>query len=124
MLKRWSNISLKKKFKDAQIDEDPKGKWFIVKARKGGIGSTLAGTRKAIHILIQGKPERFKVEMTTGEWGKNMAIAAGTALLTWGVSAGIGMAANAKFRNDLWKYIEKSVEELLNTKESTRNSAV
>lgn len=106
-----------KKFKDIQLDEDPKGKWFVVKAKKGGIGSTLGGTRKAIHILIQGKPERFKVEMTTGEWGKNMAITASTAFLTWGISAGIGMAANAKFRGDLWKFIEESVESLQGTKE-------
>lgn len=113
------------KFSDVLIEEDPDGKWFDVQAKKGGIGATLSNTRKAIHVLIQGKPERFQVEMTTGEWGKNIALGAIVGYgLTMGISSGIGMAKNIKFKNKLWKYIEDSVDKLLNTKESSKSSAV
>ncbi len=102
-------------YKDVMIVEDEAGNWYDVQAKKSGIASTLSGTRKAIHVLVEKNPTGFKVSMTLGEWGKNIAIAAGTAFLTWGVSSAIGMAANAKFRKKLWNHIVESVRLLENT---------
>ncbi len=96
-------------FNKVRIEEDPDGNWYDVQAKKGGIKSTLSGTRKAIHVLIEKNSGELKVSMTLGEWGKNLAIAAGTAFLTWGVTAAAGAIANAKFRKKLWDYIEESV---------------
>lgn len=98
-------------FSEVRIDEDPHGTWFQIQARKTGALRTVVSSRKAIHVIIKGTPDKFVVSVGTGEWGKNFAVAA---LFTGGIGL-IGMGFNLKFTNKLWNYIKKTVDELKNS---------
>lgn len=105
-------------FSELKISEDPSQTWFEIYARKAGALRTLGGSRKALHVIITGRPNNFKVTLALGEWGKNMAVAAAGAVFTMGILTAVGaagMGLNARFQNKLWKFIESSVNSLLNS---------
>ena len=102
-------------FAEVKIDEDPNGTWFEIQARKIGALRTVISSRKAIHVIIKGSPNKFSISVATGEWGKNFAVAA---LFTGGIGL-LGMGFNLKFTNKLWNFIKDAVESLQNSYKGT-----
>ena len=98
-------------FGEVRADEDPNSSWFEIQARKTGAFRTVISSRKAIHIVIKGTSNKFSVSVSTGEWGRNFAVAG---LFTGGVGL-IGMGFNLKFANKLWKFIQETIASLENT---------
>ncbi len=62
-------------FSEVKVDEDPNGTWFELQAKKMGALRTIVSSRKAIHVIIKGEPNKFTVSIGTGEWGKNFVVA-------------------------------------------------
>ncbi|MCA9812767.1 MAG: hypothetical protein KC483_07885 [Nitrosarchaeum sp.] len=54
-------------FSEVRIDEDSHGTWFQIQARKTGALRTVVSSRKAIHVIIKGTPDKFVVSVGTGE---------------------------------------------------------
>ena len=109
-------------FSEVRLAEDPHGTWYEIQARKTGAFRTVVSSRKAIHTIIKGNPNKFNISVGTGEWGKNFAV---SALFTGGIGL-IGMGFNLKFTNKLWNFTKNAVMELENsfsgeTKEKTPN---
>ena len=98
-------------FSEVKIDEDPNNSWFEIQARKTGALRTVISSRKAIHIIIKGEPNKFSISVATGEWGKNFVV---SGLFTGGVGL-IGMGFNLKFTNKLWNFIKETVISLENS---------
>ena len=98
-------------FSEVKIDEDPNNSWFEIQARKTGALRTVISSRKAIHIIIKGEPNKFSISVATGEWGKNFVV---SGLFTGGVGL-IGMGFNLKFTNKLWNFIKETVTSLENS---------
>jgi uncharacterized membrane protein len=98
-------------FSEVKIDEDPNNSWFEIQARKTGALRTVISSRKAIHIIIKGEPNKFSISVSTGEWGKNFVV---SGLFTGGIGL-IGMGFNLKFTNKLWTFIKETVDSLGNS---------
>ncbi len=98
-------------FSEVKIDEDPNNSWFEIQARKTGALRTVISSRKAIHIIIKGEPNKFSISVATGEWGKNFVV---SGLFTGGIGL-IGMGFNLKFTNKLWNFIKETVTSLENS---------
>lgn len=98
-------------FSEVRMETDPHGTWFQIQARKTGALRTVASSRKTIHVIIKGEPNKFAISVGTGEWGKNFAVAA---LFTGGIGL-IGMGFNLKFTNKLWKFIKETIVLLENS---------
>jgi len=98
-------------FHEIKIDKDDSGSWYEIHARKTGVWRTVTSQRKSIIIVIRGNPNRFSVVLTTGEWGKNVAVAS---VLTggWGL---IGLGLSVKFKNKLWDFVITSIDSLTNS---------
>jgi hypothetical protein len=98
-------------FSEVRMEADPNNTWFQIQARKTGALRTVVSSRKAIHVIIKGEPNKFVVSVGTGEWGKNFAVAA---LFSGGIGL-IGMGFNLAFTNKLWNKIKESVASLENS---------
>lgn len=98
-------------FSEVRLEEDPHGSWFQIQARKTGALQTVTSSRKAIHVIVKGDPNKFSVSVGTGEWGKNFAV---SALFTGGIGL-IGMGFNLKFTNKLWNFIKQTIASLENS---------
>ena len=98
-------------FSEVRMDEDQNRTWFEIQARKKGVLRTVGSSRKAIHVIVKGSPNKFNVSIGTGEWGKKFAVAA---LFTGGIGL-IGMGLNVRFHNKLWNFIKNSVVKLENS---------
>lgn len=98
-------------FHEIRVDEDPHGSWFQIQAKKIGALRTVVSSRKAIHVIIKGEPNKFIVSVGTGEWGKNFAVAG---LFTGGVGL-IGMGFNLRFTTKLWNHVKELVASLENS---------
>ena len=57
-------------FSEVRLAEDPHGTWYEIQARKTGAFRTVVSSRKAIHTIIKGNPNKFNISVGTGEWGK------------------------------------------------------
>jgi len=53
-------------------DESEPATWFFIQARKVDKLRTITGMRRSTDITIKGKPDHFDVNISTGEWGKNL----------------------------------------------------
>jgi len=63
---------------------------------KKGIMRRAVGAARCIEVNIRGDPNAFEVELTTGEWGKNLAASAVMGAITFGVgwlAAGVSALA-------------------------------
>lgn len=96
-------------FSDLKIDEDVNGQWFEIQASKTGVKQTLVASRKSLHIIIKGEPNKFQITMITGERGKNYAAAMLIPGFSW---AGllVGLPLGRRYNKKLWKFIENSIE--------------
>lgn len=98
---------------ETNIDITPE--WQRVQAKKKGILRTAVGAQRCIEVNIRGTPNAFEVEMTTGEWGKNLAASAVMGTLTFGlgwVGAGISAVAYRNLEEKIFDYIQWQVDEL------------
>ena len=94
-------------FPDVKVDEDPNGNWYEIQATKKGALRTLTSSRKAIHIILKGDPNKCTITQTTGDWGKNIAV---SAFLTGSIGL-IGLGFDVRFSKKLWKFLQNSVEQ-------------
>ena len=98
---------------DTNIDFTPG--WLRVQAMKKGIMRRAVGAARCIEVNIRGDPNAFEVELTTGEWGKNLAASAVMGAITFGVgwlAAGVSALAYKRLEDKLWDYIQWQVDEL------------
>jgi len=90
-------------FTEIKLIEDPNGVLYKIQARKKGVLKTMTGRRKAFHIIIDGTPSKFKVNLK-GEMGKNYL---------YGGLVGVGL--NVRYQAKLWKFIQNTVKMLENS---------
>jgi hypothetical protein len=87
------------------------GTWFL-QAAKTEVWRKVVGASRAFNVLIQGQPNDFSVELSTGEWASNLtAVAIGT-VLTGGVSllfSGAAAGWSSKIESDLWSFIDQKI---------------
>ena len=94
-----------------KVDEDPNGTWFELQAKKMGALRTIVSSRKAIHVIIKGEPNKFTVSIGTGEWGKNFLVAG---MFTGGIGL-VGMGLNLRFTSKVWNFINETIDSLENS---------
>ncbi len=98
---------------ETNIDRTPE--WYRVQAKKKGMIRQAVGAARCFEVNIRGDPSAFQVEMTTGEWGKNLAAGAVLGAVTLGVGwlgAGISAATYKKLEEKIFDYIQWQVDEL------------
>ena len=99
-------------FVKTKIEDDGYGNYFDVQGIKSGWWRTISSSRKAIHVIIEGAPNRFTVNVGVGEWGKNIGVASLTAISTMGfglIFQGAGIGSNILFERKLNKFIHSAV---------------
>ena len=99
-------------FVKTKIEDDGYGNYFDVQGIKSGWWRTISSSRKAIHVIIEGAPNRFTVNVGVGEWGKNIGVASLTAISTMGIGLifqGAGIGSNILFERKLNKFINSAV---------------
>lgn len=101
-------------FTDVMIQQDQVSQWWEIQARKTDVMRTLVGSRKAIHVIIRGNPNKFQIIMDVGDWGKNIAAGAILAVFTGGIGL-IGVGLTAEFQHKLWNRIQEAVDSLTST---------
>ena len=102
-------------FSKVYIEADGYGNYFDVQGIKSGWWRTISSSRKAIHVIIEGAPNRFTVNVGVGEWGKNIGVASLTAISTMGIGLifqGAGIGSNILFERKLNKFINSAVSKL------------
>ena len=105
-------------FVKTKIEDDGYGNYFDVQGIKSGWWRTISSSRKAIHVIIEGAPNRFTVNVGVGEWGKNIGVASLTAISTMGIGLifqGAGIGSNILFERKLNKFINSAVSKLKGT---------
>ena len=110
-------------FVKTKIEDDGYGNYFDVQGIKSGWWRTISSSRKAIHVIIEGAPNRFTVNVGVGEWGKNIGVASLTAISTMGIGLifqGAGIGSNILFERKLNKFINSAVSKLKGS--DTRNA--
>jgi len=119
------------KFEVAYSKDDDPATWFFIQAKKVDKIRTIVGMRRSTDITIKGKPNHFDVNISTGEWGKNMMSSAsmllGAALgkdndyaiiasvAAAGVSSVVKWFTARKFETNLQKFIVDQIEFLENS---------
>ena len=93
-------------------------RWHV-QASKTGKFRTISGTRRSTNISIEGDPNDFEIQLSTGELGKNLAVSSSiVAVPTFGlaipVSATVVAAMGNRFTNDLWSHILQQIDLLSN----------
>ena len=111
---------------EVKIDKNTTDRWIEIQARKVGFVRTIIASRKAIHVVIDGTSNHFRVTQATGEWGKNIALT----LVPIAGLAGVGsLILTARFVGKLWSFVQQSVMDLRDTgnekeeKPSTQNAS-
>ena len=98
-------------FHEIRADKDPHGSWFQIQAKKAGALRTVVSSRKAIHVITKGEPNKFIVSVGTGEWGKNFAV---EGPFTGGIGL-VGMGFNLRFTTKLWSHVKDMAGSLENS---------
>ena len=107
---------MKKEGFDTNVDLSPE--WLRLQAKKEDMFRTAVGAARCIEVHIRGDPNAFDVEMTTGDWGRNLAASAVVGALTLGVgwlTAGISAGMYKQLENKIFDYIHWQVDELKGT---------
>jgi hypothetical protein len=87
------------------------GTWLL-QAAKNEMWRKAVGASRAFNVLIQGQPNEFSVELSTGEWASNLAAGGVAAILTGGATlliSGVTAGWSKKIESDLWNFIEQKV---------------
>ena len=96
-----------------RFSKDSYGHYFDIQGIKSGWWRTISSSRKALHVIIEGAPNRFTINVGVGEWGKNIGVAALTAISTMGIGLllqGAGVGSNILFERKLNKFIESTID--------------
>jgi hypothetical protein len=105
---------------------DRTAEWYRIQGRKKGMIRTAVGAQRCVEIHVRGDPNTFDVEMTTGEWGKNLAAGAILGAVTFGlgwVGAGINAVTYRKLEEKIFDYIHWQANELKGTAGQVPNPA-
>lgn len=98
---------------DTNVDKSPE--WLRMQAKKEGMFRTAVGAARCIEVHIRGVPSAFEVELTTGDWGRNLATSAVVGALTLGagwLTAGVSAVTYKQLEKKLFDYIHWQVDEL------------
>ena len=87
------------------------GTWLLQAAKTEGWRKAV-GASRAFNVLVQGQPNDFSVDLSTGEWASNLTAGGVAAMLTGGASlliSGIAAGWAKKIEGDLWSFIDQKV---------------
>ncbi|WGV25174.1 SHOCT domain-containing protein [Halotia branconii] len=87
------------------------GTWLL-QAAKTEMWRKAVGASRAFNVMIQGQPNDFSVDLSTGEWASNLAAGGVAAVLTGGASlliSGVAAGWSKKIEGDLWNFIDQKV---------------
>lgn len=87
------------------------GTWLL-QAAKTEMWRKAVGASRAFNVLIQGHPNDFSVDLSTGEWASNLTAGGVAAVLTGGASlliSGVAAGWSKKIENDLWNFIDQKI---------------
>lgn len=85
---------------------------LFLQAAKTEMWRKAVGASRAFNVLIQGKPNDFSVELSTGEWAANLTAGGIAAVITGGATlliSGIAAGWSKKIESDLWSFIDQKV---------------
>ncbi len=85
----------------------------LIQATQDEAWRVAAGASRAFNVQIEGKPNDFTVELSTGAWATNLAAGGVAALLTGGATlliSGVAVGWSKKIEADISAYIEQRVE--------------
>lgn len=85
---------------------------YLLQAAKTETWRKAVGASRAFNVLLQGEPNGFSVDLSTGEWAANLAAGGLAAVLTGGftlVASGIAVGWSKKIEADLWTFIDQKV---------------
>lgn len=94
---------------------DTISQWYRIQAVKVGTLRRVVGAARCLEVNIRGDPNSFEVEMTTGDWGKNLAASAIVGALTFGLgwlAAGVSALTYKQLEERMWDYVQWQVDEL------------
>lgn len=87
------------------------GTWLL-QAAKTETWRKAVGASRAFNVLIQGQPNDFSVDLSTGEWTSNLTAGGVAAVLTGGASlliSGVAAGWSKKIEGDLWSFIDQKI---------------
>lgn len=87
------------------------GTWLL-QAAKTEMWRKAVGASRAFNVMIQGQPNDFSVDLSTGEWASNLAAGGVAAVLTGGATlliSGFTAGWSKKIESDLWNFIDQKV---------------
>jgi hypothetical protein len=87
------------------------GTWFL-QAAKTEMWRKAVGASRAFNVLVQGHPNDFSVDLSTGEWASNLTAGGVAAVLTGGASlliSGVAAGWSKKIEGDLWNFIDQKI---------------
>jgi hypothetical protein len=87
------------------------GTWLL-QAAKTEMWRKVVGASRAFNVMIQGQPNDFSVDLSTGEWASNLAAGGVAAVLTGGATlliSGVTAGWSKKIESDLWTFIDQKV---------------
>ncbi|BAY25948.1 hypothetical protein NIES2100_57580 [Calothrix sp. NIES-2100] len=85
---------------------------WLLQAAKTEAWRKVVGASRAFNVLIQGQPNDFSVDLSTGEWASNLAAGGVAAILTGGATlliSGVTAGWSKKIEGDLWSFIDQKV---------------
>lgn len=85
---------------------------LLIQATQAEAWRVAAGASRAFNVQIEGKPNNFTVELSTGAWATNLAAGGVAALLTGGATlliSGATIGWSKKIEVDISDYIEQRV---------------
>lgn len=98
------------KFPTQVVEGDDK---WLIQARKNNYIRALVAGARSIDVVIEGAPNDFTVQVTTGKWINNIVVTGAITFLTFGAAApalGLCTAWALKIKRDLKKFIEITID--------------
>lgn len=95
-----------------QTQTNKSDRTWLLQAAKTEAWRKVVGASRAFNVLIQGQPNDFSVDLSTGEWASNLAAGGVAAVLTGGATlliSGVAAGWSKKIESDLWSFIDHKV---------------
>lgn len=95
-----------------QTQTNKTDKSWLLQAAKTEMWRKAVGASRAFNVLIEGEPNDFSVDLSTGEWASNLAAGGVAAILTGGgtlLVSGVLAGWSKKVEVDLWTFIDQKV---------------
>jgi hypothetical protein len=84
----------------------------LLQAAKTEAWRKAVGASRAFNVLIEGQPNDFSVDLSTGEWASNLTAGGVAAVLTGGATlliSGVAAGWSKKIEGDLWNFIDQKI---------------